>query len=89
LSGVGPADLLRDRGIAVVQDSPGVGRNMREHFLLMLQYQVRRARDSHNRQFAGLPLVGNMLKYMLVRRGVMALGSYEVGAFAKVMPNAT
>ncbi|MFX8577877.1 hypothetical protein ABTM02_20745, partial [Acinetobacter baumannii] len=46
-------------------------------------------RDSHNRQFAGLPLVGNMLKYMLFRRGVMALGSYEVGAFAKVMPNAT
>ena len=31
LSGVGPADHLRDFGINVVHDSPGVGRNLRDH----------------------------------------------------------
>ena len=31
LSGVGPADHLRELSIAVVQDSPGVGQNLRDH----------------------------------------------------------
>lgn len=31
LSGIGPADELRDHGIEVVQDLPGVGRNLQEH----------------------------------------------------------
>ena len=31
LSGVGPADHLRDFGIPVVHDSPGVGKNLRDH----------------------------------------------------------
>ncbi len=88
LSGIGPAAALRALDIPVVQDRPDVGRNLREHFLLMLQYPLKRARDSHNREFAGLPLVRNLARYLLLRRGVMALGSYEVGAFAKVMPGA-
>ena len=31
LSGIGPADELRGHGIPVVQDLPGVGRNLQEH----------------------------------------------------------
>ena len=31
LSGVGPADQLRSFGIEVVRDSPGVGKNLRDH----------------------------------------------------------
>ena len=31
LSGVGPADHLVETGIGVIQDSPGVGRNLRDH----------------------------------------------------------
>ncbi len=31
LSGVGPADHLREHGIAVVQDAPGVGQNLIDH----------------------------------------------------------
>lgn len=88
LSGIGPADALRTLDIPVVQDRPDVGRNMREHFLLMLQYHLKRRGDSHNGEFAGLALAKNLARYLLLRRGVMALGSYEVGAFAKVMPDA-
>ncbi len=36
LSGVGPANHLRDLGIAVVKDLPGVGQNLRDHPLLTL-----------------------------------------------------
>ncbi len=32
-SGIGPADVLRDRGVEVVQDLPGVGENLQDHVL--------------------------------------------------------
>ncbi len=32
LSGIGPADHLKERGIEVVHDSPGVGENLQDHF---------------------------------------------------------
>ena len=31
LSGIGPAEHLRSFGIEVVHDSPGVGKNLRDH----------------------------------------------------------
>ena len=36
VSGIGPAEHLRDLGITVVQDAPGVGRNLRDHPLVTL-----------------------------------------------------
>jgi choline dehydrogenase len=35
-SGIGPADELRDYGVAVVADLPGVGRNLHDHPMLWL-----------------------------------------------------
>ncbi len=39
-SGVGPAELLRRRGVPMVQDSPEVGRNVIEHRGLVMQWRV-------------------------------------------------
>jgi choline dehydrogenase len=38
VSGVGPADLLRDHGIDVVQDLPGVGQNLQDHLEVYVQH---------------------------------------------------
>jgi len=40
LSGVGPAQHLKDKGIEVVHDSPGVGRNLQEHPCAMLEFNA-------------------------------------------------
>ena len=40
LSGVGPAAHLKDHGIAVVHDSPGVGRNLQEHPTASLEWNA-------------------------------------------------
>jgi choline dehydrogenase len=40
LSGVGPAAHLRQHGIAVVHDSPGVGRNLQEHPTASLEWNA-------------------------------------------------
>ena len=41
LSGVGPADHLREFGIPVVNDLPGVGQNLRDHPLVPLRAKVK------------------------------------------------
>lgn len=42
LSGIGPGDELREAGVEVVQDVPGVGRNLHDHPLTCLVYQAKR-----------------------------------------------
>ena len=44
LSGVGPADYLRELGIPVVHELPGVGQNLRDHPIVAVICQVR---DDH------------------------------------------
>ena len=41
LSGVGPAGDLQEAGVAVVQDLPGVGKNMRDHPAVEVQARVK------------------------------------------------
>ena len=41
LSGVGPAEHLRDMGIPVVLDSPGVGKNLRDHPMALVELEPR------------------------------------------------
>ena len=89
LSGVGDPGHLQSLGIPVVAASPGVGRNMREHYLYMVQARLHHWRDSQNRQFSGMRLLRNAMQYFLLRNGVMSLGSYQVGGFVKTEPNAT
>jgi choline dehydrogenase-like flavoprotein len=40
LSGIGPPDVLRQHGIGVVQDLPGVGQNLQDHPGVYLNYKV-------------------------------------------------
>jgi choline dehydrogenase-like flavoprotein len=40
LSGVGPADQLRELGIDVVHDSPGVGRGVKDHPSVFMSFRV-------------------------------------------------
>jgi choline dehydrogenase len=85
LSGVGPAEHLKSLGIEVRVDSPDVGSNMREHWLMFIQHELQGG-GSLNGQFAGLPLMWNAMRYLLTRSGVMATGSYDVGGFIRTRP---
>ena len=39
LSGLGPASLLREHGIAVIADLPGVGADLQDHFHARMVYR--------------------------------------------------
>ncbi len=82
LSGVGPADLLRQHGIAVVADLPGVGENLQDHLEVYVQHactqpiSVAPALKWRNR-----PMVG--AKWLFGRTGPGATNHFEGGGFAR------
>lgn len=84
-SGIGDAGHLRDLGIEMVVDSPGVGAHLLEHRLLMVRYDMT-VPYSDNPRLRGLGLAGNLLRYYLTRTGPMAAGYATVGAFVRVLP---
>ena len=55
LSGIGPADLLKQHGIPVVYDRHSVGDNLRDHYTARHVYRVKNAR-SLNDVASGAPL---------------------------------
>ena len=82
LSGIGAADHLNSLGIDVVHDLPGVGQNLREHRMMMVQYSLKQP-ISLNREFGGWRLVKNLVQYLFNRKGLMATGSHDVVAFVR------
>ncbi|MDO7840775.1 GMC family oxidoreductase [Sphingomonas immobilis] len=84
LSGIGPARLLQDLGIAVVHDQPQVGRNLREHFYLQTKYRVKRG--SLNHEFAGPRLLWNVLRYVIASSGPMTHAAQELIGYVKTEP---
>ena len=59
LSGVGPSGHLRDHGISVVKDLPGVGQNLRDHPLVPVRVKVK---DGFNLDPNG-PRLQTVLRY--------------------------
>ncbi|MBV9511790.1 MAG: GMC family oxidoreductase N-terminal domain-containing protein [Caulobacteraceae bacterium] len=83
-AGVGPAHALRQAGVSVVCDLPGVGANLREHKLYSTQVKLRRPL-SRNRDYSGAGLAANVVRYLLLRDGPLAC-TYDVNALVRSTP---
>jgi choline dehydrogenase-like flavoprotein len=79
LSGIGPADHLREHGIGVELDLPGVGKNLHDHMFVPLTF---RSPTSLHRGTAA-HFFGGMLKEYLVGNGWFGRTVFEAGAFIK------
>ncbi|MEO6040348.1 MAG: GMC family oxidoreductase N-terminal domain-containing protein [Croceibacterium sp.] len=71
LSGIGPAAHLRDHGIEVLHDSPGVGRNLQEHPTASLEFNAR-APVTFLNQLRWDKIALNTLRWALTGGGPMA-----------------
>ena len=85
LSGIGPEDHLRSLGIDVICDSQGVGQNLREHWMAILQCRLKLPVSANN-QFSGLRLLAHTLQYFVFRKGLMSTSSHEVCGFVRTRP---
>ena len=81
LSGIGPAEELRARGVSVVHDLPGVGKNLQDHLNVNIVQCAKRgsALDGKNR---GLAPIGVALEYLFYGTGPGTSNVAEAGAFA-------
>jgi len=69
ISGIGPADRLREQGIAIIADSPGVGGNLQDHAHAALTYQV--TERTLNQDVSPLQAFRHGLNFILRRRGAL------------------
>jgi len=85
LSGVGDAGLLRGFGIQVVAHLPAVGCGLQDHVGVSYFYRARV--PTLNNQLA--PWYGKVsaaLRYLLTRRGPLAMSVNQAGAFLRTRP---
>ncbi|WP_366556121.1 choline dehydrogenase [Aquibaculum sediminis] len=82
LSGIGPADRLRELGIEVVQDLPGVGENLQDHLEVYVQHACTQPISLYSAtQWWSKPWVG--LQWMLFKSGPGASSQFEAGGFIR------
>lgn len=86
LSGIGAADELKQLGIDVLKDLPGVGENLQDHLDVGIQYYCEKpvtlARTARN-PFLGLL---ELFRYIAFKQGLLTSNGLEVGAFLKSDP---
>ena len=86
LSGVGPAELLKQHGIDVVLDSAGVGNDLQDHLQVRIVMRCSQrvtlndvVNDPVRRMMAGL-------RYAVSRKGPLTIAAGTSGAFFKTSP---
>jgi choline dehydrogenase len=81
LSGVGPGDELRVRGVAVAHDLPGVGKNLQDHLNVNIVRRAKRG-STLDGKTRGLAPIGVALEFLLYGTGPGTSNVAEAGAFA-------
>lgn len=80
LSGIGPADLLRQHGISVRLNAPEVGSNLQDHLQMRTIVQLANAKHSLNTQIRNpLKAAGFGLDWLVRGRGPLTVGAGQVG----------
>ena len=83
VSGVGPAQHLREHDIAVLADRPGVGSNLQDHLQLRLIYKVDGIATLNERYHSLLGPAFMLAEYALFRRGPLTMAPSQLGLFTR------
>ena len=86
LSGVGPAELLKQHGIGVVLDAPGVGNDLQDH--MQVRLVTRCAQRVTLNDIVNHPVRRLMagVQYAALRKGPLTIAAGTSGAFFKTNP---
>jgi choline dehydrogenase len=88
LSGIGPAAVLAATGIAPLVDNSAVGGNLQDHLAVVYSYKATQPtlNDELHSTFSKLTAG---LRYLVARRGPLALSVNQFGGFARSNPAGT
>jgi choline dehydrogenase len=86
LSGIGPAGHLAEHGIAVVQDIPGVGQNLQDHYSAPIKLKCRLPITVNDVMLSNVKKLKVGLQYYIRRTGPLAMISSPAALFARTRP---
>ncbi len=82
LSGIGPAEHLREAGIDVTHDLPGVGQNLQDHLEVTVQVECTQPVSIYKYyNLFGKAYVG--ARWLFTRTGIGATNQFEAGGFIR------
>jgi choline dehydrogenase len=84
LSGVGDPEHLARIGVPVVHELRGVGRNMQDHYVARVSYPIVGAQTANERS-RGLPLAGEVVRWLFTGKGMLTYSPSIVAASVKVL----
>ena len=85
LSGIGPAEHLRENGIEVVADRPGVGQNLQDHMELYIQQESLQPITLYSKlNLFSKALIG--AQWLFFKSGLGASNHFEAAAFVRSAP---
>ena len=87
LSGIGPAAELRELGIALARDIPGIGANLQDHLQLRLIYRIAGFRTLNQMYRSPLGRAQMGLDYAFRRRGPLTMAPSQLGLFTRSDPS--
>lgn len=81
-SGIGPANVLRNAGIEVKHDLPGVGENLQDHAEIYIQFECKEPVSLNSKMgLFSKALIG--LRWLLFKDGLGASNHFEAGGFIR------
>ncbi len=86
LSGVGRRSLLEEKGIPVVQDLPGVGEDLQDHFYVRTFWRCCKPLTLNDDMQSLWRKAGIGLNYLLFRQGPLTVSAGHAAAFLRTRP---
>ncbi len=87
LSGIGPGELLRQHGIPVVHDLPGVGANLQDHLQLRMAFRVKNVKTLNTMVHSLWGKAKLAMEYAWNRSGPLSMAPSQLGAFTRSDPS--
>src|SRR3954453_5685914 len=84
LSGIGDPEHLGRIGVPIVHELRGVGKNMQDHYVARVSYPVVGAQTANERS-RGLPLAGEVIRWLVTGKGMLTYSPSLVAASVKVL----
>jgi len=86
LSGIGPSKHLKEHGIEIHADLPGVGQNLQDHSCVILQYACKKSFPIHKVNQPHRKLATG-IRWVFTRKGIATSNIWEAGGLIKSSPS--
>jgi choline dehydrogenase len=87
LSGVGPAAHLKEQGVNVVLDKPGVGENFHDHLQFPQRFAIEGGGTLNDRYWSLPRRAWIALEYALFRRGPLSMAPHQSAVYLRSDPD--